>query len=264
MITSCEAWRYNKLTKSSDYDKKFVKAGEYYKKENYVKALELYGELIPIYKGTEKAEEVYYYYTYCNYYQGDYSLSQYHFKNYTRQFPQSKHTEECYFMNAYCYYLNSPYYTLDQTDTKSAIKEFQSFVDNYPESSRIDTCNILVDKLRQKLENKDYDLIKQYYELADHFNSYKPAISSAKSFLKEFPDSKKVDEVYYLMISACYLQAINSISSKKEEFLNSAIENYLKFVDLYPQSKFLEKAEAVYASCKQVKENKIKKEKDGF
>ena len=74
--------QYNKLLKSSDYELKLQKAGEYYKKGNYVKALQLYEELIPIFKGTAKAEEVYYYYTYCNYYQGDYLLSQYHFKNY--------------------------------------------------------------------------------------------------------------------------------------------------------------------------------------
>lgn len=251
---SCEAWRFNRLTKSSDYDKKLTKAAEYYKKENYVKAIQLYEELIPIYKGSEKAEEVYYYYTYCNYYQGDYALSQYHFKNFVRQFPSSKHAEECYFMNAYCYYLNSPYYTLDQTDTKNAIKEFQTFVDNFPESSRIDTCNILIDKLRQKLENKDYDIMKQYFKLSD----YKATITASKNFIKEFPDSKHVEESYYLMIDSYYLLAINSIPSKKLERLDGAIDNYLKFVDLYPQSKFLEKVEAVYTSSKQVKENLIK------
>lgn len=254
LLPSCEAWRFSKLTKSSDFDKKLQKAGEYYKKENYVKAIQLYEELIPIFKGTEKAEEIYYYYTYCNFYQGDYSLSQYHFKNFTRQFHSSIHTEECYFMNAYCYYLTSPFYTLDQTDTKSAIKEFQAFVDNYPESKRIDTCNLLIDKLRQKLENKDYDLLKQYFNLSD----YKAAITSGKNLIKEFPDSKYVEEAYFIIIDSYYLLAINSIPSKKLERLDGAIDIYLKFVDLYPQSKFSGKAEGVYTSCKQVKESLIK------
>lgn len=237
-----------------------MKAGEYFKKENYVKAMQLYEELIPIFKGTDKAEEIYYYYSYCNFYQGDYSLSQYHFKNFTRQFPSSTHTEECYFMNAYCYYLSSPYYTLDQTDTKNAIKEFQSFIDNFPESNRIDTSNILVDKLRQKLENKDYDIMRQYFKLSD----YKAAIVSSKNFIKDFPDSKYVEEAYYVMIDSYYLLAINSIPSKKLERLNGAIDNYFKFVDLYPQSKFLEKVEGVYTSCKQVKDNLTKTENNGF
>lgn len=262
LLTSCD--RFNKLLKSSDYELKLKRADEYYKKENYVKAIQLYDEVLTVYKGTDKAEEIYYYYSYCNFYSGDFALSQYHFKNYTRQFPSGKHTEECYFMNAYCYYLNSPYYSLDQTDTKNAIREFQSFVDEYPESSRIDTCNKLMDVLRYKLEHKDYDQIKQYFDLADYFNDYKAVIKSSQGFIKEFPDSRYVDEVQYLIIESYYLMAIKSIPSKKLERLDGAIENYLKFVDLYPKSRFLGKAEGVYSSCLEIKENIIKKEKNGF
>ncbi len=264
LLTSCD--RFNKLLKSSDYDLKLKRADEYYKKGNYIKAEQLYSELISVFKGTEngKAEEIYYYFTYCNYYIGDYGLSQYHFKNYTRQFPNGKHTEECYFMNAYCYFINSPFYTLDQTDTKNAIKEFQAFVDEYPESSRIDTCNKLIDILRYKLEHKDYDQLKQYRNLADYFNDYKAVITSSKNFIKEFPDSKYVEEVAYLIIESYYLLAIKSVPGKKIERLDSAIESYLKFVDLYPKSNYLGKAEGVYSSCLQVKENILKKEKNGF
>jgi outer membrane protein assembly factor BamD len=239
---------------------KYTRAKEYYDKENYIKAEQLYAELIPVYKGTEKAEEIYFYFSYCNYYMGDYSLSQYHFKNFTRQFPGSKHSEECYFMNAYCYYLSSPYYSLDQTDTKNAINEFQSFADEYPESTRIDTCNKLIDRLRGKLENKDYDMFKQYHKLAD----YKASISCCKNFVKEFPDSKYVDEAYYIMIDSYYLLAINSIPTKKMERLDGGIESYLKFVDLYPKSEFLARVEEVYSNCLKEKENIIKKQKNGF
>ncbi|MGZ3932521.1 MAG: outer membrane protein assembly factor BamD, partial [Bacteroidia bacterium] len=240
----------------SNYELKLERAAEFYKKGTYVKALQLYEELIPIYKGSEKAEEIYYYYTYCNYYQGDYSLSQYHFKNFVRQFPTSKHTEECSFMNAYCYYMSSPNYRLDQTDTKAAIREFQSFVDDYPESRRVDTCNVLMSNLRLKLEHKDYDMVKQYYKLSD----YKAVIASVNTFSKEFPDSKYVEEIRYLVIDSYYKLAINSVPAKKVQRLDGAIESYLKFVDLYPKSEFLGKAEGIYTTCVQVKENLKKRE----
>jgi hypothetical protein len=48
------------------------------------------------------------------------------------------------------------------------------------------------------------------------------------------------------------------------ERLDGAMETYLKFVDLYPKSNFLVKAESVYSSCLQVKENITKKENNGF
>lgn len=248
-FASCDG--YNKLLKSSNYELKLEKAHEYYQKANYIKATALYEELIPVYKGTDKAEEIYYYFSYCNYYQGDYALSQFHFKNYYRNFPAGKHAEECLFMNAYCYYLNSPVYKLDQTDTKNAMAELQNFIDLYPESARLDSCNKIYDVLRGKLEQKEYDIIKQYYNISD----YKAAIASVKNFIDEYPDSKNVDEMMYITINSYYLLAINSLETKKLERLNLAIENYLKFVDLYPKSNFLSKAESVYESCLKMKSN---------
>lgn len=261
-LLSCNG--YNKLLKSSNYELKLERASEFYKKGNYIKALELYGELIPIYKGSDKAEEIYYYYTYCNYYQGDYSLSQYHFKNFVRQFPNSSHTEECHFMNAYCYYLTSPNYKLDQTETKAAMREFQSFVDDYPDSKRVDSCNLLMDNLRRKLEMKEYDIIKQYYKLSDYLRDYKAVITSVKNFAKEFPDSGYLEEVRYLVIDSYYKMASNSVPGKKMQRLDEAIESYLKFVDLYPKSQYLGSAEAIYNSCVQTKETLKKREQNGF
>ena len=259
-ITFVNCDGYNKLIKSSNYELKLERAQQYYAKANYTKAMALFEELIPVYKGTDKAEEIYYYFSYCNYYQGDYSLAQYHFKNYSRNFPSGKHAEECLFLNAYCYYLNSPAYQLDQTDTKNAMNELQYFIDQYPESTRIDSCNKISDLLRGKLEHKEYDIIKQYYNLGEyHFDNYKAAIASSINFAKEFPESKYVDELMYVAINSYYLLAINSLEHKKLERIDLCIESYLKLVDLYPKSNFLSKAESVYESCLKMKSN-IKKQ----
>lgn len=248
-LTSCDG--YNRLLKSSNYELKLERAHEYYKKGNYVKATALFEELIPVYKGTDKAEEIYYYFSYCNYYQGDYALSQYHFKNYVRSFPMGKHAEECLFMNAYCYYLNSPIYKLDQTDTKNAMAELQNFIDLYPESTRIDSCNKINDLLRGKLEQKERDITNQYFNIGD----YKAAIASSINFTKDFPESNYIDEIMFTLINSYYLLAINSMETKKLERLNLAMESYLKLVDLYPKSSYLPKAESVYESCVKIKSN---------
>lgn len=242
---------YNKLLKSKNYELKLEKANEYYSKGNYVKASALYEELIPVYKGDAKAEEIYYYFAYCTFYQGDYALAQYHFKNYYRSFPAGKHAEEALFMNAYCYYLNSPIYKLDQTDTKNAMAELQNFVDQFPESSRIDSCNKISDLLRAKLEHKEYDITKQYFNISD----YKASIVSAKNFAKDFPESRNIDEMLYLTVNAYYLLAVNSLETKKLERLDLAMETYLKLLDLYPNSSYLQRAETIYESCQRMKSN---------
>ncbi len=247
-FASCDS--FNKLLKSSDYELKLTKAKEYFDKEQFVKASQLYEELIPVVKGTPKAEEVYYYYSWSEYNLGDYILSQYHFKNFTRQFPISTHAEECYFMNAYCYYLTSAPYKLDQTSTKNAIKEFQSFIDIYTESTRIDSSNKIIDILHNKLEKKDYEIVKQYYKLDD----WKATIVATKIFIKEYPSSNYNDEMMYMLINSYYSLAINSIEEKKTERLDGAIENYIKFIDLYPKSTYLSRSENIYTSCKRLKE----------
>ena len=120
VVASCD--NYNKLLKSTDYEMKFGKAKEFYDKKQYIKSSQLYEELIPVMRGTDKAEEVAYYHAWSEYHLGDFYLSQYYFKDYTRRYSDGKHAEECHFMNALCYYLTSPNYRLDQTNTKSAIK----------------------------------------------------------------------------------------------------------------------------------------------
>ncbi len=247
------ACQYNRILRSSDYELKFTKAVEYYNKGNYTAAQTLMEELIPVFKGTPRAEEVYYYYTYTHYYLRDYSLAGYHFRTFARAFHNSVHAEECSYMNAYCYFLSSPRYSLDQSDTKNAIQEMQNFVNEYPESKRIDTCNILIDKLRYKLEKKAYMSSKAYYfrEL------WKEAVVAFENFIKDFPESQKIEEVRFLIIKSYFLMAKNSIESKKVERLEKSMDNYLKFVDLHPQSPYLKEAEGIYLECQKLKNQPV-------
>ena len=123
LFSSCS--KYQKLLKSTDYDLKYSKAIEYYEEKDYYRALTLFEEMYPYWKGQEKGEQIYYYIAYCHYGQSDFLLAGYHFRNYGRNYPRGKHLEECSYMAAYCYYLDSPEASLDQTYTKQAIDELQ-------------------------------------------------------------------------------------------------------------------------------------------
>lgn len=198
-----------------------------------------------VYRGTAKGEEVLYYYAYCNYNLEDYLVAGYQFRNYVKAFPTGKHAEECAYMNAYCFYLNSPEYSLDQIDTKLAIKEFQSFVNRYPKSDRIPKCNELIDELRGKLERKSYENAMLYYNM----NDYKAAITSFDNHIKDFPGTKHVEHFSYLIIRSYYLLALNSIESKKQERFKAAVDSYAKFAEAYPNSTYLKDAELVKNSA---------------
>ena len=237
--------KFNKLVKSGDMDAKYDAAVNYFNKEDYTKSLTLFEELMSIYRGTAKAQEIQYYYAYCSYNLGDFIVAGYQFRSFVKNFPSSVHTEECAYLNAYCFYLNSPDYSLDQIDTKLAIKEFQRFTLSYPKSDRIPKCNELLDALRGKLERKSYESAMLYYNMSN----YKSSIVAFGNHLKDFPDSKHVEELNYLIIRSYYLLALNSIESKKQERFKFSVDTYIKFVDSFPNSKYLKEAEKVYTSA---------------
>jgi outer membrane protein assembly factor BamD len=237
--------RYNKLVKNGTLDEKYAAAIRYFEKEDYTKALTLFEELMAVYRGTTRGEEVHYYYSYCNYNVQDYLVAGYQFRNYARIYPGGKHAEECAYMNAYCFYLNSPEYSLDQIDTKLAIKEFQAFVNRFPKSDRIPKCNELIDELRSKLERKSYENAMLFYNM----NDYKAGISSFINHNKDFPGNKHEEELNYLIVKSYYLLALNSIESKKQERFRAAVDSYIKFAETFPKSEFLKDAEAYQKSA---------------
>ena len=236
--------KFNKLVKSSDMGAKYTAAVKYFDKEEYTRALTLFEELMGVYRGTSKAEEVHYYYAYCSYNLEDYIVAGYQFRTFVKNFPTSKHTEECAYMNAYCFNLNSPDFSLDQIDTKLAIKEFQRFTNQYPQSVHIQECNEILDKLRGKLERKSYENAILYY----HMNDYKASAVAMANHLKDYPGSKNAEELNYLIIKSYYLLALVSTDAKKQERFKTSADLYIKFLDSYPKSDYLKDAEMIYTS----------------
>ena len=247
-LVSCS--EYNKVLKSTDLDYKYDKALEYYNAEKYYKALPLIEELVSVYRGHKRAEKLNYYFAYTDYYLGDLLLASYKFNQFTKTYPTSKYTEECLFMSAYCQYLMSPNFSLDQQSTYKAIGELQVFIDKYPSSTRKDTCNTLIIELEQKLEKKTFEDCMQYLKMED----YRASINSFKNLLKDFPDTKYREETYFLIFKASYLLADNSTTKKKQQRIDDAIKAYVTFVDRYPKSTFVKEAEGYYDNVLKQKE----------
>jgi outer membrane protein assembly factor BamD len=247
LLSSCGD--YAKLKKSTDYEHKLEMAIKYYDSGDYTKAQLLFEELQNVYKGTEKAETVFFYNAYTNFEMGDYLLAGFMFRNFVRTFPTAKKAEECAYMTAYCYYLNSPEYALDQTDTYTAIREFSFFLKQYPKSEHIPDCNEYIDKLRGKLEMKSYATCIQYFRLSD----YKASIADIIVHNKEYPANNHKEELALTTIKAYYQLGLLSVDTKKAERMKLAMDNYIKFVDTYPKSEFLTEAQTIYDSASKIK-----------
>jgi len=239
VLTSCS--KYQKLLKSSDNDLKYEKAISYYEKKEYYRAQQLFEQIFAFFRGTDKAEKISYLNAYCYYKQKDYIMGGYYFKTFASSYPTSKYAEECAYMSAYCSYLESPRSSLDPTSTSDAISVLQLFINQHPNSERVEECNKLIDELRGKLEKKAYDVATMYYKMAD----YKAAIVSFNNVLKDFPESQRKADIMYQILLAKYDYAVNSIDSKKKERLNDALEASKALLTEFPESQFVNQAKNI-------------------
>ncbi len=239
LLTSCS--NYNRILKGTDMEAKSEAAIKLYNKGDYYKALPLFEELITVYRGTRKAEKTYYYYAYTNYRLEDFQAAAYDFENFSKTFPSSEYAEECSYMGAYCYYQDSPEFSLDQTNTYRAINELQLFADKYTGSSRIEECNKLIDQLRAKLEMKMYETAKLYYNMESH----KAAITTFKNLLNDFPSTQYREISLYMSFKAAYLFAEGSVEEKREGRYNEALSAFGEFSLSYPESKYKKEAEDI-------------------
>lgn len=234
---------YHKVMKSPNPEYKYAKAVEYYNEGDYIKTLPLLEELIPLYKGTDKGQKIFYYYCYTNYYLDYLLVAAYNFKKYANTFALSEYAEDALFMSAYCNYLESPNPTLDQAPTYRALDELQIFVNTYPESPLVDSANGLVDELRFKLETKSFYNARQYYKI----RKYKAAVVSLNNTLESYPATIYAEEIKLLILKSYYYLAINSIEEKKRERFEKGIEAYYDFIDNFAESKYVSEAETIYA-----------------
>lgn len=233
---------YNKVLKSTDVELKYTKSVEYYNNGECFKSLALLEELIGLTRGTQRAEDVYYYYAQSQYCTKDYYLANYYLKSFAKTFSNSPRAEECQFQAAMCSYKLSPTYSLDQLDTRNAIDEFQLFLDTYPKSALRDSANKMINILNAKIELKEFEVARQYYKTL----KYKAAVQALKQFAVDYPSSQYKEEALFMIVVSNFEYASASIENKKLERLMATNESYLTFAAAFPESKWLKEAETYY------------------
>jgi outer membrane protein assembly factor BamD len=240
LLSSCSD--FNKVLKSTDYEFKYKKAIEYYEAGEFVRSGTLLQELLTIYRGTSRADQIYYYYAKSMMGQRDYLMATQYFRTLLRETPTSSYAEEAQFMVGYAAYLQSPKVRLDQQVTVSAIDALQLYVNLYPFNEKVDEAHRLIDELRDKLVQKSYLNARLYFD----FDNYKAAVVSLENALREYPDSKYREELLYMLVKSRYLLATNSVEDKKEFRLSVALDEYFAFVDEFPESKYKREVDRYY------------------
>ena len=232
VFASCTS-KFGKVYKSKDKEYKLKMAEQYYANKDYDKAQQLYTELLPLFKGDAKFEDIYYKYAYTAYYQKDYMNSENLFKTYGENFPNSPKVEETEFMRCMAYYKQSPKVDLDQTNTTKTIALLQAFITTHPDSKRITEANDIIDACRKKLEEKEYNNAKLYFDLG----FFKSAGVAFSVLIDDFPDSESGDLYALSSIKSYYRYAQNSVPARQQERYEKVVSEINDFEQRFPTSK---------------------------
>lgn len=238
---------YEKLLKGDDYNLKFTKAFEYYDKGDYLRAGTIFDQIAPVFRGTKRADSVYFFQAMSYFKQDDYIMSGHYFKMFSETFGNSPFVNDAAFNEAYCYYLSSPRPELDQANTYQAIDAFQLFMVHYPKSSHVAECQKYITELKEKLMQKSFMGAKTYFDLED----YKASVTALNASLVDFPETKYREDILFLVVKSNYMYAINSIETKKPERFQDTIDDYYSFIAEYPSSKYFKEASRMYDNSSQ-------------
>jgi len=238
LVSSCN--KYNKVSKSKDYEYKLSMADTFFSKKKYKIAQQLYEELFPVFKGTLKFEELYYKDAYCFYYMKEFADAENLFKGFLEVFPNSSKAEEVDYMRSYCFYKQSPKLELEQVNTTRAMGMMQTFINTHPGSARNKEASEIIDKCRAKLEQKEYRAAELYYNMGQ----YRAAALAFSALINNYPESAKGEEYKLKTVKSYYKFARLSIVDKQIERYEKVIDEYQDFVDRYPESKLLKDAES--------------------
>lgn len=237
LVVSCNS--YNSILKSDDYKAKFDEANRLYDNGKYERCVSLYEQVFQRSPRTPEGELSYYRLGKACYNVQDWYLAQYYLSSFPTKFPYSTKVEEATFLAAICSVQNSPEVSLDQHETEVALNDLQNFASRFPFSSYIDSCNMLMDKLRFKLETKDIMTARLYAKT----ENYRAATVSSDLFLENYPRSQYREEAFLILIRNSFLYTINSIESKVEERSAKTKERITIFVAEFPNSTYLREFE---------------------
>lgn len=248
-LGSCS--EYQKVLKNEDVTAKYKLAEKLFKEEKFKKALRLFEQIVPQYRGKPQAERIMYYYADTYYQVEDFYLAGYQFDRFAKSYPNSDKREEAFYKAAKSYYQLSPRFSLDQTETDKALEKLQAYINAYPESERLEEANILVTELRNKKEKKAYEIAKQFH----HRRNYKVAIATFDNYLVDYPGSSFREKVLYYKLDSQYLLAIGSYQNLVKERLEIANGYYKNYKKYYKDGEYLGNAEEIAEDIKERLEN---------
>lgn len=202
---------------------------EKYEQKKYLKAVQHFQTLVYNYPGESVVDTAQYYLALSYFGEKEYELANVEFNRLAINYPASTYAEDAIFMKALCLYKGTPKHSgLDQSDLNTAIKQFEEFIIDFPESN-------VIGEAQQYLLEAHTRLAKKYYDSGVVYNR----ISAYKS--AEIYFQKVVDEYTDTEYAPLATFGLAEMKYKLKEF-NLAKEKFSDFIIVFKDHILVEKA----------------------
>ncbi|RTZ01821.1 outer membrane protein assembly factor BamD [Flavobacterium sp. RSP49] len=240
-FSSCN--EYQRALKTEDVAVKFEMATKLYDAGKFSKAIRIFEQIGPAYRGKPQAEKLFYMFAQSYYKTKQYYLAGYQFESFVSGYPKSEKIQEAAYLGAKSYSMLSPSYSLDQTDTNKALDKLQLFIDSYPNSEYLADANASVKMLSEKIQKKVFENAKGYHTISD----FKSAIIALDNFVADYPGTPLKEDALFFKLDSAYQLAINSVPAKMEERLNVAKTAQANLIKFNAETKYIKVANQMLA-----------------
>lgn len=247
---------------------------EKYEKSKYLRATELFQALVYNFPGEALVDTAQYYLGLSHFGNKDFELAGIEFNRLILNYPSSEFFENAIFLKAVCFYKSTPtHFGLDQTSLKEAIKQFEDFLVDFPESDVIPDVQEFLLVTRSRMAHKIYEsgmvyshlraweaaktyfqkvidgytetdwgahALYRYAEMEYNLGRYDEAGSRLESFLALFPEHGLIEKVRKLIIKSAFTAGRADFESGSYD---SARDRLNSFREAFPEHKMAKKAE---------------------
>lgn len=231
---------------SSNPEDAYQQAKRQYDDGNYTRAIEYFQSVFNYGRTSEWAGDAQFYLAESYLQTEQYLLAADEYTRFLNLYRQDKRAQEAAFKRALAYYRLSPPYQLDQSDTRQAISYLRLYVEQYPNSENAGRAGDMLQELRNKLARGEYEAADLY----ERRGLWEAAAITYERVLEQYPETKWADEALLGAIEAHMQYSQASIRSKQEQRLQRALDNYDRFIQLFPNSPLLDEAERLYTQAR--------------
>jgi len=165
----------------------FAEGKKLYEKHKYLRAIEIFQSCIYNYPGESIVDTAQYYLALSYFGNREYEVAQVEFNRLVLNYPSSVYFEQSVFMRAVCFFEATPkHHRLDQSELETAIRQFEDFIIDFPESEAVEDARKYLLVARTRLARKYYDAGVVYSRI----RAYEAAQIYYQKVIDDFTDTE--------------------------------------------------------------------------